>query len=699
MKHFYKAIILTLAVAFFGTASGQNYHPGDTMVLYNIKMNNFTSVSGGDSTELNWDDPDPGNWLGVEWNNSNPKRVIGLNLSNTGANDGPNTSQWRDDHIDMDYNRFYMDPVGVPTDLTGSINFQGLSEVEYIMLKRNDNVTRAYVYGLNKLRNINITETNIDWFYVDNLQSLIEARANKCDRLSWFYARNCPNLEFISAKYTDNRIRGIYVTNDPKLEKINVNEGNVSNLDLSGAVNLVRLNVKENNLSDDNLLNLDDCENLRSLCLSDNNFTEFTIPNTNPGMYRFGFRTNGAFAVNNTKHQTSLWKLGIEENQISGFVDCQGNTSLERFDFKENLISRVNVVGLGSLLQIDGRDNMLSELNLSGVDMLESIYVQNNRLRDIKGINEIPSLNRLRVDNNKLPITLTAQIANNPYMGSPTTWGYNFTNQLSYFPIDLVAGDSVDYSAEDTVDVFGTDEATTFMLFESNGTGVDTNMTGIFHFTIADTGKCFYIEMTCAGGEVTTENICVVAGPIIKVTIDNNDFGMVQVGESGTATVKVQNLGSSDLTVSNINTYPDFAIDATTGTISAGGSKDYVLTFSPTQAKAYTAYVEVNSNSVAQATEANEVKVFGVGVMLAGVDPAQEKLVKFYPNPTTNLLYVKDLTGEFNSFQVYNAQGTLIKVFDASPAADTSIDFTEFDAGVYFIKSVDGKINQRVIKQ
>ena len=41
MKHFYKAIILTLGVAFVGTASGQNYHPGDTTILHNIKMNNF----------------------------------------------------------------------------------------------------------------------------------------------------------------------------------------------------------------------------------------------------------------------------------------------------------------------------------------------------------------------------------------------------------------------------------------------------------------------------------------------------------------------------------------------------------------------------------------------------------------------------------------------------------------------------------
>ncbi|GAI82068.1 unnamed protein product [marine sediment metagenome] len=86
-----------------------------------------------------------------------------------------------------------------------------------------------------------------------------------------------------------------------------------------------------------------------------------------------------------------------------------------------------------------------------------------------------------------------------------------------------------------------------------------------------------------------------IATRIISLSGDLN-FGNVQVGTTSTKTLTISNSGNSTLTVTSIS-YPTGFSGSWSGTISAGGSNNVPVTFSPTQDLPYSGTLIVNSNA------------------------------------------------------------------------------------------------------
>lgn len=85
---------------------------------------------------------------------------------------------------------------------------------------------------------------------------------------------------------------------------------------------------------------------------------------------------------------------------------------------------------------------------------------------------------------------------------------------------------------------------------------------------------------------------------IISLSPTSLSFGNVTVGQtSAPQTITISNTGNSPLNVSNISFPSGFSGNWSSGTISASGSQNVVVTFSPTSATSYSGTVTINSDA------------------------------------------------------------------------------------------------------
>ncbi len=669
-----------MAIGFTTFSFGQ-YSSADTTALGVIRDNNFSGT-----TALSWTDSDPGNWIGVVWDSSVPKRVITLNLSNSNTSAAPEVQNgWRPDSIP--YFKYILARTGTVTDLTGTIDVTALTNLENLMLKRNLNITGLNVSGLTNLKHLFISRTAVSTLDLSGLTSLIEVHANQCS-LTSVDLSGCNNLKRASIK-DNTSLTTLDVSGCTSMVQLVVPEAPLSSLNLSGLTQLWRLKLRNCDLDDGDLVNLDDCNNLKSLAISGNNFTAVSIsPGSN--LFRFGARSNSISSMSFSQH-TNLYNIGMQGNAIPGHLNLSGLSNLVQVRMRDNAITSFDVSGCNSLVNMGIANNMISSMDLVGLSSLLRVGMKNNDISSIVGGLDL-ALTKIRLSDNALPITLAAQWNNHPY-----STNNDLSSQFSYSPETILVPDSIDFSPEDSIDINGTMASTTFELFTVAGASQGTNATGIFNLTAADTG-CYYVELTNSGTMVISDTICVIdQGAIINTTINVANFGNVTLGDSSTQTVTISNSGNIDLNVSNISLPAGFISAGFSGMISSGNVTNIDVVFKPSQSIAYSGVVSISSNAVANAGNST-VGVSGVGVSLIGIASSDvENQIEFYPNPTSDVLFIQNHNGSLEVLNIYSVQGVLVKTISLSQNI-TSIDFTGFESGIYFIRSVDGGINQKILK-
>ncbi len=111
------------------------------------------------------------------------------------------------------------------------------------------------------------------------------------------------------------------------------------------------------------------------------------------------------------------------------------------------------------------------------------------------------------------------------------------------------------------------------------------------------------IQVTGVGVNNNTSNISVNG---------NLNFGNVEIGQSDTRTFTISNTGNQSFNVSSIS-FPSSVYSANwnSGTISAGGSQNVIVTFQPTNVQSYNGTVTVNHNA---ASGNNTISINGSGV-------------------------------------------------------------------------------------
>jgi|GEM_PF-6165488 len=155
-----------------------------------------------------------------------------------------------------------------------------------------------------------------------------------------------------------------------------------------------------------------------------------------------------------------------------------------------------------------------------------------------------------------------------------------------------------------------------------------------------DVVRCVFDDANTAApgdavaGETITEWAPVVAAPEIDMqgngnsitdgdttpsTVDLTDFGNSQVGTPVARTFQIRNTGTADLTVTSASAPAgDFAVGATSETVTAGNSLDLDVTFTPSSSGTKTATITVSSDDSDESTYTFDVSGVGTATPVAG---------------------------------------------------------------------------------
>jgi len=315
MKKFYTLVLLFGLILLPTKNLKAQFDPGDVAILENMMNNNFAV-----SNLLNWNDPNPGNWLGVAWNTATPRRVVQLDLLDEGgwgAGAGAGSS-----HNTLPFIKAYPGWIGNGVDaaLIGNIDLSGLAELYAVDLRRQDSITGLNVSGLNNLEYVmfarNNFTTDLDFSNLPNLQQI---HMTSMSALTMLNASNCPRLKLLKSK--NNTLTSFNISGSDSLQAIVINYGDsgLNAIDLMGKTELQYLWMRYNDIQ--SLPGINTCSNLYSLkaAYNDNLQGSYNLSNYDPNLYKFSIADGKATSVTNWLALTpgSLAALNVSYNELT----------------------------------------------------------------------------------------------------------------------------------------------------------------------------------------------------------------------------------------------------------------------------------------------------------------------------------------------------------------------------------------------
>jgi photosystem II stability/assembly factor-like uncharacterized protein len=198
------------------------------------------------------------------------------------------------------------------------------------------------------------------------------------------------------------------------------------------------------------------------------------------------------------------------------------------------------------------------------------------------------------------------------------------------------------------------------------------------------------------GSPSDSSGIFTIVAPAISLNPSAVDFDSVSVGASRSDTIRIYNVGTSTLVVSNVDVSdPAFAPSRTSFSIAPGESDTLSVSFVPTAPQMYVDTLRIAINTPDSVVH---VPISGVGIVTLSVGevgrgiPSRFSLDQNYPNPfnpSTTIFF--DLPGEsFVTLRVYNMLGQEVAVLtDREYAAGrygVQFDGAWFPSGLYFYR-------------
>ncbi len=483
------------------------------------------------------------------------------------------------------------------------------------------------------------------------------------------------------------------------------------NVDFSGLDKLERLILQQNT----NITSIDvsGCTSLKELYTGQLNIETLDVSGLTNLEILWAKNMSNVKTVDATGC-TSLVRASLAWADSLKDVNMTNCSSLETLNMKDTRLETLNLTGTGSLIKLVANSKSygsslssipgltsnsnirwmglnyheLTSLDVTGLDSLRRICFRSNEITQIIGANSLPKLERINADNNRLSLTDAVNLANNTNASTTDLEPQQNDGEC------MVYSSTLDYSSHDSIDVSGSMVSSTFNLYTAAGALDSTNTTGLFDFTLADTGA-YYVTMLNSGITVTTDTIWVLpAASSIATTISAINFGDVEIGQTATQTLTVSNTGNASLDVSNITLPAGYTAGTSTATIAGADSTNITVTFAPTLVQTYAGTIMVESDACMVGS--NTVSVTGNGIDVIGITEENQSLIRFYPNPTQSVLNIETKSGVYNTLSLFSVEGKLIQTIDLN--GNTQIDMTDMPNGIYIIRSTDGVINQRIIR-
>lgn len=172
--------------------------------------------------------------------------------------------------------------------------------------------------------------------------------------------------------------------------------------------------IKQLNLRDrglDSVHNLEDfCTRLEDLDLSNNNVAHLEGAPTS--VRRLNLRSNALSSLTAWSHMMNLQYLDISSNQIDNLGGLCMLVHLRELRADDNQITSLDgIMNMDGLLKLSVRRNELFKVDFEGCQLarLEELDLSSNRLTRVSGMQALPLLKRLILDENKLEHFSTLQ--------------------------------------------------------------------------------------------------------------------------------------------------------------------------------------------------------------------------------------------------------------------------------------------------
>ncbi|MCQ2467835.1 MAG: DUF4214 domain-containing protein [Clostridia bacterium] len=261
----------------------------------------------------------------------------------------------------IDFVNVYNNPIFINAVKNGSTTTSWLSK-EYKMYRDGSVVlcvnSDTYVINLtDNQMDIDASTFGSDWFC-----SYLRDMADKNFDGTLSIEERDNFTEIVADGYTMSKIDGL--ENFKNLEKIDVSDAGVNEIDLTGCFNLKYLYCNRNNISS---LNLSDCTKLEDLICYHNAMTSIDL-----------------------KPCTKLRCIWLSYNQL-GSIDLSNNKDLVSADFTDCGLTNINLSGLSELCNLYLNDNNLTSIDVSSCSSLRELFVDGNNIQTLN-ISNCPNL-------------------------------------------------------------------------------------------------------------------------------------------------------------------------------------------------------------------------------------------------------------------------------------------------------------------
>ena len=276
-------------------------------------------------------------------------------------------------------------------------NKTSLSYTTNLTTEQLKTIKEVSCYGYEKEDSEKITSTKglelmpkLKWLNVDDNQ-LTSIDVSNNPNLVRLYAKEnqltsidvSHNLNLETLWVSENQITKLDVSHNPKLEILWADYNQLTNLDLSHNLNLESLNVSNNNLTS---IDVSHNLNLEILWVSNKQLTNIDV-----------------------SHNPNLKNLKVSDSQVTS-IDVSHNPNLEHLYAYNIQLTSIDVSHNPNLVELSVGDNQLTSIDVSHNPNLEILWVSNKQLTNID-VSHNPNLTNLKVSDSQVT---SIDVSHNP---------------------------------------------------------------------------------------------------------------------------------------------------------------------------------------------------------------------------------------------------------------------------------------------
>lgn len=174
------------------------------------------------------------------------------------------------------------------------------------------------------------------------------------------------------------------------------------------------------------------------------------------------------------------------------------------------------------------------------------------------------------------------------------------------------------------------------------------------------------------------------------IVVGDASFDVSALGMSQQRTLTITNDGETAIEVTLESIPEGFSALPTTLTLTAGTDEDIIVTFIPTEVRAYVGEIVF---SYGEGSQSYTLSGEGTIITSTEINASNSGKVSIFPNPTSSLLHfdLSEFGGDKIDIQITNATGIPFLTKDGYTGKKLSIDVSRYKMGIYIVQFTNGQ--------